>query len=173
MCCTFGTPSEVSSKAKATTTTWLSHIALGISLCMRPNRRTQRPKLEALIGVPVCRPRYRTLVDRALRDDVMFNENDVLLRSEKAIRCRHFRLSDCQSQNFRRFFGFVMAYWHDFGTTSETSQWPIRPPDTRASPDAPIVGSPRFYMRLRPHRSRLAHSEPASLLTACGGDARE
>jgi hypothetical protein len=64
----------------------------------------------------VCRPSSRTLVDRALRDDVMFNENYVLLRSEKAIRCRHFRLSDCQSQNFRRFFGFVMAYRHDFGS---------------------------------------------------------
>ena len=88
---------------------------LGAALCTRHNRRTQRTKLEALIGVPVCRPRYRALFDRALRDDVMFNENYVLLRSEKAIRCRHFRLSDCQSQNFRRFFGFVMAYRCGFG----------------------------------------------------------
>jgi len=63
----------------------------------------------------VCRPRYRALFDRALRDDVMFNENHVLLRSERAIRCRHFRLSDCQSQNFRRFFRFVMSYRRGFG----------------------------------------------------------
>jgi hypothetical protein len=88
---------------------------LGRSLCAQPNRRTQRPKLEALVGVPVCRPRYRALFDRALRDDVMFNENYILLKSEKAIRCRHFRLSDCQLQNFRRFFGFVMTYRHGFG----------------------------------------------------------
>jgi hypothetical protein len=113
VCCTFGTPSEVSGKAKAATIAWLL-TSLGHIAVYAADRRTQRPKLEALAGVPVCRPRYWALLDRALRDDVIFNKKDVVLTSEKAIRCRHFRLSDCQPQNFRRFFGFVRAYRHDF-----------------------------------------------------------